>query len=78
MSNRFQPQAAALGLAATLTAAVLGGLAAVADSQYRSAADAHALLAQGLAQNTAQAGPQQIVVTGHRLQQIVVTGHRRG
>ena len=78
MTNRFQPHAAALGLAATIIVAILGSLATMADREYRSAAYAQALLAQSLAQNTVQDSPQQIVVTGRRIQQIVVTGHRRG
>jgi hypothetical protein len=77
MLNRLQPHAAALALAATVTVAILGSVATMANREYRSAAYAQAMLAQSIAQ-AQQEAPQQIVITGHRVQQIVITGHRRG
>ncbi len=80
MSYRLQqPQAAALGLAALVTAATLGALAFKADREYRHAAYAHQLREHALAQAQLPTSPlQQVVVVGQRVQQVVVVGRRRG
>ncbi|MEW6704478.1 MAG: hypothetical protein AB1430_06465 [Pseudomonadota bacterium] len=78
MSYRLQPQAAALGLAALVTAGTLGSLGAMADSEYRSATASHAQALLAQAEIDTPSSFHQVVVTGHRLQQVVVVGRRRG
>lgn len=72
MFKTFDKQA--FSLAIVVTVATVGGMGVLADSQYGQAQ--HRWL-------TAQAelnapAPQQVVITGNRVQQIVITGQRRG
>jgi hypothetical protein len=72
MWNRLDTQS--LGLAALVTLGLVGSIGAIANREYRGAADHLALVAQ----LEAPVGVQQVVVTGNRVQQVTVVGHRRG
>lgn len=70
MLNRLNPHAAAFGLAAAVTLVTLGGMGALANSQYNEAVIAQA----------EEDAPiiQQIEVIGNAVQQVVITGRKRG
>jgi hypothetical protein len=70
MLNRLTPQATALGLAALVTLATLGGLDALADGQYNSAATEYAQANAPII--------QQVEIVGNAVQQVVITGRKRG
>ncbi|MED5621402.1 hypothetical protein [Ideonella sp. BN130291] len=70
MLNRLTPQATAMSLAALVTLATLGGLDALADGQYNSAATEYAEANAPII--------QQVEIVGNAVQQVVVTGRKRG
>jgi hypothetical protein len=72
MFKTFDKQA--FSLAVVVTVATVGALGVLADAQYGQA-QAQWMLAQA---ELAAPAPQQVVITGNRVQQVVITGQRRG
>jgi hypothetical protein len=70
MSHRITPQVTALGLAAVVTLATLGGLDTLAAGQYNSAATEYAL--------ASTPAVQRVEIIGSAVQQVVIVGRKRG